>query len=134
MRHVDASEKGDGEDDVHRGAGDGDDETLPAWVGEKFSRVAGAVVHGIFARHFDVAAEGQGVDAVVGFTFAEADEALAEADGKLLHAYAEIFGRDEMTQLVQKDHDAEDDRHDVNGVQKRQKLGHIYQITPLGNS
>ena len=43
---------------------------------------------GDLAGHLDVAAEGQGGDLVVGVAAAEAEEALAEADGEGLDADA----------------------------------------------
>ena len=67
MDHVHAREQRYGEQDVHGWPGQGNEEALPAGMGQKLSRIAGAVVHGIFARHFDVAAERNGADAVVGF-------------------------------------------------------------------
>ena len=59
VHHVNAGEQGNGEEDVHGGAGESDDEALPARMREKFAGIAGALIHGIFAGHFDVAAERQ---------------------------------------------------------------------------
>src|SRR5208282_1552314 len=97
---------------------------------EKFSRIAGAVIHGIFARHLHVTAERNGADAIVGIPFGETQQTLAEADGKDLYADAEILGRGVMAELMNQDHESEHDRHDENGMKDGQKLRHHSQITP----
>ncbi len=65
----------------------------------------------IFARHLDVAAERQQAHAVVGIAAAEADEALAKADGEDFDPDAEKFGDGKMAELVHQNHDAEHDEH-----------------------
>jgi hypothetical protein len=73
VHHEDADQQKDGQHDVHGGAGDGDEEAVPAGVREEFRRIAGALVHGILAAHLDVAAERDGADAVVGISLAVAE-------------------------------------------------------------
>ena len=57
VHHVHAGQQADGEQDVHGRSGEGDDEALPARMGQEFAGISGAIVHRVFARHFDVAAE-----------------------------------------------------------------------------
>ena len=64
---------------------------------------------GVVAGHLDVAAEGEHGDAVVGVATPEAEEALAEADGEDLDADAAELGNGEVAELVDQNHDAEDD-------------------------
>src|SRR5207302_5616359 len=47
--------------------------------------------------------------AVVGVALAEAEEALAETEGKDEHAHTEELGHEEMTRLVHEDENSEDD-------------------------
>ncbi len=107
--HVDSGDQENGQDDVHGGAGEGDQDALPAGLGEEFVGIAFAVFQRIIAGHFDVAAQGEAADAVVGVAALPAPEAGAEADGENFDADAEGFGDDEMSPFVDEDHDAEDD-------------------------
>ncbi len=68
----------------------------------------------VFARHLDVAAQGQGADAVVGITFAKAHQALAKSDGKDVNPDAKQLGCGIMAELVDQDHDPKHDRHPGN--------------------
>ena len=91
---------------------------------EKFALVASAFVHRIFARHLDVAAEGQGTDAVIGFTAAEAEQAFSESDRKHFDAnFEELRGR-VVAELVDQDHEAQHDSHYENRLKKGQHLRH----------
>ncbi len=71
--------------------------------------VRDALVHGIFAAHFDVAAERDGVDAVVGVAFAEAERRLPKPMANDLHAHAQPLGHGIVAELVDQDHESEDD-------------------------
>ena len=111
--HVDAHHEEEGEDEVGDGAGEGDDGALPAGMVLEFAGIVGEDL--VFAGgahlsgHFDVAAEGEEVEAVVGAVVDEAEEALAEADGEGFHAHAAELGGGEVAELMHEDHDAEDD-------------------------
>ena len=114
VEHVDAGHEAEGEDEVGDGAGEGDEDALPAGMGVE---VAGVVV-GVWLRrgsweylagHLDVAAEGEDGDAVVGVAALEAEEALAEADGEDLDADAAELGDGEVAEFVDQNHDAKDD-------------------------
>ncbi len=130
--HVGAGEEDEGEDEVGDGAGDGDEDALPAGVVLEFSGIEGGLMltaagDGLVADagHFDVAAEGHEVDAVVGAVVDEAEEALAEADGEGFDADAAELGDEEVAELVHDDHDAEHDGearedHEAGGVEKGQ--------------
>ena len=72
--------------------------------------IAGALVHGILAAHLHVTAQRNGVDAIVGFAFAEADQPLAESDGELLHANAQQLGHGIVAELVDQNHEPENNR------------------------
>ena len=71
--------------------------------------VGGAGFAGLLAGHLDVAAERKDVEAVLGFAAAEAEDAFAEADGEGLDADAAELGDGEVAELVDENHDAEDD-------------------------
>ena len=73
----------------------------------ELARIVGALVHGILAAHLDVAAERDGVDAVVGLASAEADQPLAESNGELLHSHAQQLGHGIVAKLVDQDHEAQ---------------------------
>ncbi len=124
MHHENGGPQTKGKQNVHEWSGYGDDEALPARMRQKLPRIAGAVVHRVFARHLHIAAERNGGDAIVGVAFLEAQQALAKADGKHFHPDAEIFGGGVVAELMNQDHESEDDPHDDNGMKKGQKLGH----------
>ena len=107
VHHVDAGEQAHGEENVHGRAGNGDDETMPARVGEELGGIAGALIHGVLAAHFYVAAERKGGEAVVGVSTLEAEKALAEADGKDFDTNAEELGRGIVAKLVNQDHETQ---------------------------
>ena len=119
--HEHAGQQPDGEHDVGEWPGEGDDEPLPARLGRKLARVAGMGLERVFARHLDVAAEGQGVKTVIGFAVLDPEQPFAEADGKLLHPHVEQFGRGKMPELVDHDHDPE---HDGNRRQVDKEIFH----------
>ena len=73
------------------------------------SGFAGHVLLGGVAGHAHVAAQGDQRDAVVRVAFAEAEQALAEAEGEDEHADAEQLGHEEVPGLVREDQEAEDD-------------------------
>ncbi len=130
--HVGAGEEDEGEDEVGDGAGDGDEDALPAGMVLEFAGIEGGLMlvaagDGFVADagHFDVAAKGDEVDAVVGAVVDEAEEALAEADGEGFDADAAELGDEEVAELVHDDHDAEHDGearedHEAGGVEKGQ--------------
>ncbi len=93
------------------GPGQRDQHPLPARLGEKFIGIALALFERIVARHLHVAAQRQRADAVVGVAALHAPQARAETDGKNLHAHAKGFGDDEMSPLMDQDHDAQNDRN-----------------------
>ena len=127
MRHVNAGEQPNRQQDVHGGTGKRHDKALPARVRKKFARIARAIIHGIFARHFDVAAKRNRADAIIGLAFAEADQTLAKTDGEDLDPHAEIFGGRIVSEFMNQDHESEHNPHDKNGVKDGQKLGHKYR-------
>ena len=113
------------------GAGEGDEDALPAGVGVELAGVAGGGFAGIVAGHFDVSAEWKDGEAVVGVAAFEAEDALAEADGEGFDADAAELGDGEVAELMDEDHDAEDDcqfkdgghagREDLGGVGVRRR-------------
>ena len=96
MHHVDAGHQHEGEDKVGRGAGEGDQHALPAGMVVQLAGVVGDLFAGDLARHLDVSAQRQRVDLVVGAAALNADDLLAEADGKGLDADAAGLGHDEV--------------------------------------
>ena len=113
----DEEEQDEGDEEVGDGAGEGDEDTLPAGLGgEVVGRASwapaathGSAVSAEFAGEFDVAADGEEGDAVVGIAVTEAEEAGTEADGEGFDANAAELGDDEMAELVNEDEEAEDD-------------------------
>src|ERR1700751_1611273 len=90
-------------------------------MGEELTGIAGALVHGVFARHFHVAAQRNRADAVIGLALAETAQACAKANGKHFYADSEELGRSVMAELVDQDHEPEYDCHGENGDQE---MGH----------
>ncbi len=121
VHHVNAGEQKDSQHNIHGGTGDGDEKTMPARVREKFRRIAGALIHGILAAHLDVAAQGNRADPIVGVSLAEAEQALAKADGENLDPDPQPFGNGIMAKFMNQDHESEDDD---NGDQRNQKVRH----------
>ncbi len=127
VEHVDAGHEAEGEEEVGDGAGEGDEDALPAGMvvevagvvdgGRCFAWGVGGEAH--LAGHLDVAAEGDGGDLVLGVAATEAEETFAEADGEDLDADAAELGDGEVAELVDQNHDAKDDekfddcRHEV---------------------
>ena len=122
----DEEEQEEGEDEVEDGAGDGDEDALPAglggevvvggggWKGRQVvggwgRPLDGSAVATELAGHFDEAAEGEDGDAVFGIAVGEAKDAGAEADGEGFDADAAGFGDEEVAELVDQDEEAEDD-------------------------
>ena len=62
----------------------------------------------VAGRHADVAAERQPREDVLRFTPAPAEDRRTETDGKPRRVNAESLGRDEVPELVNEDHEAED--------------------------
>src|SRR5277367_21699 len=125
MHHENASPQAEGKQNVHERACQSDDETLPAGMGQELPRIAGTVIHGVFARHLNVAAQGQNVDAIVGAVFGEANQTLAEPDGELLNPDAKKFGGSIVAELMNENHESEHNAHIEDGMKEGQKLGHI---------
>ncbi len=125
VEHGDAGHEAEGEDEVGDGAGEGDENSLPAGVGVEVAGVVGGGCAGFVGRevhlagHLDVAAERDGGDLVFGVAAAEAEEAFAKADGEDFDADAAELGDGEVAELVDENHDAKDDeklndcRHEV---------------------
>ncbi len=76
--HVEAGKQSHGQKHVHQRPGEGDNQTLPSRLGKKPARIVDVFVGGLFAGHFDVAAEQNQREAVVGIAPAEAKQARAQ--------------------------------------------------------
>ena len=108
MHHVNGGEQENCQQNVHRRAGNRDQKAVKAGMRHKLGRIARALVHGILAAHLHVSAQRQDVDAIVCVAPAEANQPLAESNGKLLHADAEQLGHGEVAKFVDQDHEAKD--------------------------
>jgi hypothetical protein len=130
---VDAAEvdehQHEGEDKIGRGAGDADKHALPAGMGGKGAGIVGrgdsgraagrvADLSEVFAGHFDVAAQGEEADLVVGIAVMKAKEARAEAEGECFDAYLAELGDGEMAEFMDDHHDADQDDKGYNGDEK----------------
>jgi hypothetical protein len=69
-------------------------------VGGELGGIACTLLHGVLPAHTDVSAQGQQTDAVVCVAALEAEESLAEADGKDLHADSAELGHRVVAELV----------------------------------
>jgi len=112
----DEEEQDEGDQEVGDGAGEGDEDALPAGLGGEVvggagggGAIEGGAVAAEFAGHFDVAAYWEDGDAVVGIAVAEAEEAGSESDGEGFDADAAELGNDEMAELVNENEKAKDD-------------------------
>ncbi len=98
--HVDAGHQRDGEQEVGEGAGEGDEDALPAGM---VLQLAGVVALGLarhLAGHLDVAAERKQAETIVGVAAFEAEESGAEADGEDFDADAAELGDGEVTEFM----------------------------------
>src|SRR5690606_28519520 len=138
--HEDGEEQRHGQDEVHEGAGEHDDDPFPrparveqalVVAGLQFleGRRAGVLDHAAprgggaglqpsvgsgreHADHADVAAERDGLDAVLGLAPLPRPQGRAEADHVLRHADAEHLGRRQVAQFVPGDGEQQADRED----------------------
>ena len=110
VHHVNDGQQADGEQIFMERAGDGDQEAMPARMRQELPGIAGALIHGILAAHFHVAAERNGADAVVGVAAAEAEQALAKSDGENLDAHAQQLGDRVMAEFMDQNHESQDHR------------------------
>ena len=79
------------------------------------------LVHRILATHLHVAAERNGVDAVIGLASPDAEQTFSESNSELLHTHAQQLGDGIVAELVDQNHESEDhrDRNDGNN-----EIGH----------
>ena len=75
----------------------------------------------VFARHFDVAAEGKQADLVIGIAVCDADQARTKTDRESLNAHAAELCYGKVAELVDYDHHAD---QDDKGGDRNQKLMH----------
>jgi hypothetical protein len=61
----------------------------------------------------------------VGVASCEAEQALAEADGKYLYPNTEVLGRGVVPEFMNKDHEAKHNSHVKNRMKDGQELRHI---------
>ena len=120
-------EQGDGEDDVHGRAGRGDDEALPAGLGQERPRVVQVAVFGLLAGHFDVAAEQDEREAEVRFALAETEQARSEAETERFHLYIEKARCPVVAQFVDQDHDPDENQQPPETLEHNSKY-HIVLV------
>ena len=105
MHHVDAGEQSESQQNVHGWPSHRDDEALPARMREEFRRVPAALIHGVLTTHFDVAAQRNSANAVIGVTLFETQQARSKADGKRFNPHAEVLGGGIVAEFVDQDHE-----------------------------
>ena len=71
---------------------------------QEFPGIVSVAVHRVLPTHLHVAAERDGIDAIVGLALAEADQTLTKADGELLHPHTQQLGHRIVAELVDEDH------------------------------
>ena len=99
------------------GAGECDEDALPARMRVEVARISGRDATGVkfisgkthLAGHLDVTAEGDCGDLVLSVAAAKTEEALTKADGEDFDADTAELGDGEVAELVDQNHDAEDD-------------------------
>src|SRR5213079_368622 len=89
MPRVHRSQQEDCKQNIHRWAGNSDQETVPARMRHELARIAAALVHGVHARHLHISAERECVTTIVGLSPAESDRALANSSGEVLHSHTQ---------------------------------------------
>lgn len=88
MEDVDAGQHHDGQNDVHRRTGNGNQKALPSRMAGEFPRIAGARFHRVLAGHLDITAKRKQADPVVGVAFTESPKALSESQAENFNADA----------------------------------------------
>src|SRR3974390_2876892 len=88
-------------------------------MGCKFVWRTGMRFKRVFARHLDVAAQGQGTDAVIGIAFAEAQHTLTKAERKDVYPNTTEFGGGVVAELVDQDQDSQEHDEPENIPQPR---------------
>ncbi len=111
MHHVKAGHERQREQEVAHRACQTDQNTLPAGMGVELGRVAGGRFARRFPRHFDVAAERQEAEPVIGVPTPKAEKTFAETDRKYFHPHAAQLGDGEVAKLMHQYHDAEHNKH-----------------------
>src|SRR5580704_2992834 len=96
---------------------------MPSRMIHELARIIGARVDRILAGHFDVTAERDRGDAVVGLAPAEAEQARTEADGKNLNPHSQPLGYGEVAELMDQNHEAQH-RDDVEIVKPAREIRH----------
>ena len=83
--------------------------------------VARTRLHRILASHLDVAAQGKSANAVIGIPAAETKQTLAEPERENINAHAAKFGYRIVAELVDEDHDSQNEGHSYYGIGRTDK-------------
>ena len=110
LHHVKPGEYADRQHDIHERPGEGDDQSLPAGLGQNAPRILGVFVGGLLTRHLDVTAQGKDGKSVIGFAAAKAEQARAKSEAERFYLDIEIAGCPKMAQLMDIDHHSDQDQ------------------------
>jgi len=91
---------------------------MPAGVRHELGGIVRMRVHGILTAHFHVTAQRDRADAVVGIAPAKAKKPFTESNRENLHPDPEPLGHRVMAELVDQDHETQDNRDSDDGDQK----------------
>src|SRR5947208_15028705 len=109
MPRVHRSQQEDCKQNIHRWAGNGDQEAVPARMRHELARMAAALVHGVLARHLHIPAERECVKAIIRVSPSESDQPFAKSNGELLDSHSQRVGYGVITKLADQQHESNDD-------------------------
>ena len=109
--HVEAGQQENRQKHVHGRTHDGNDKALPSWFRLELVLTAGGLVRGLLASHLDVAPERQGTDPIIRIPVLEAKQTRPETERKHIDADAKVLGGQEVAELMDQNHDAQDEDH-----------------------
>src|SRR5579883_3595015 len=132
MLHEQPGEQNNGQDHVHRGPRQRDQQPLPAWFGDKTARIGG-FFSGLIAGHFDIAAQNrQRGKAEIGFPVLESEKPRAKAKTESFHFHVEQPGDGKVAQLMEQDHHSNQNQEPPDILQKNH-IGYARTAASFGS-
>ena len=122
LDHEEPGQQAHGQHDIHEGPGEGDDQPLPARLGEERAGIVGILFARLLAGHLDVTAEQDQREPVIRFAPAEAEQPRPEAEAERVHPHVEISRRPKVAQLVDQDHDPDQNQQPENVFENQHNI------------
>ena len=110
LDHEQSGEQANREHHVHEGAGEGDNSPLPAGLGQEAARIGDILIARLLACHLDVAAQQEQREFILRLTAPKAEQTRPETETEGLYFYIEVAGCPKMSQLVDQNHDPDQDQ------------------------